>query len=209
MKHFVVAGLGWVLFASVAWGQQVTVTVPSTSVQSRFSERIGVGFNVNHPNFSLRVNNGRAGSGLSGSGAPLGGASVDIPFRSGKANGNLSIFAGQEFSQTVTTTAPMLTVTNGVPGFMFGGTVQPFVTRLTPVVGAGPQFDQPTAVSPVQAMLMRGDIRLQKDPTGDAQLVVPEPPRRRTVLEPERSKTDRDSSSEFRRAMEKYTSPKK
>jgi hypothetical protein len=209
----VVVGLVAIHSSSVAFAQQVTVTTPATTVTESFSERVGVGFNLNHPNFSLGFGGpGRGGFGGGGFSEPLDGLSVGIPLRGGRANGNLSITAGQSFSRGVTTTAPTITVMNGVPGFVFGGTLEPFVTRLNPVVGAGMPANLPAPVSRVRSLLDSGEVQVKKDADGNTRLVINEPAPRRPRAEPEpedepvRAKSD--SSNSFRRALEKYAGPK-
>jgi hypothetical protein len=214
MKRLVVlVGFACVLFSSVAWGQnQVTVTTPGTAVQSSYSEQIQFGFGVNHRNFSLQFGGpGRSPFGGGGFSSPLDGTTFGIPFLGGSVNGNLSIEAAQGFSRSVTTTAPTVTLTNGVPGFVFSGTVEPFITGLFPVVGAGLPAFGPPPVSRIRCLLDSGQIELKKDSAGNSQLVINELPTRRTRIEPEPepSRTNSDSSNSFRRALEKYAGPKR
>ncbi len=212
----VVVSLGVVLVGSTAHAQkqQVTVTAPNTSVQSDFSEQFRVGLDLNHPNFNIRFGPGGGAAGPLGGGftPPLGGTSTRIPLRGGSLNGSLSFSAGQSSSRGITTTAPVLTTLDGTTGSVFSGTVQPFVTGLFPVVASGgPPFRSeaapPVALSPVQSMLQRGDIQLQKDSTGTTRLVTSDPQRGRSAPAP--AKSDADSSNLFRRGIEKYAGSKR
>ena len=211
MRCFVVlVALAGVLCSSVAHAQQVTVTAPATTVSDSFSERIGVGFGINHPNFSLGFGGpGAGGFGGGGLAPPLDGLTFGIPLRGGRVNGNLSITAGQSFSRSLTTTAPTITVMNGVPGFVFSGTLEPFVTGLFPIVGAGLPSNLPTPVSRVRSLLETGEIQLQEDASGNKRLLFNEPPRRRAAPEPEPSRNDSSSPDQFRRALERYAGPKR
>jgi hypothetical protein len=215
MRCFAIfAGLVAIQFSSVAIAQQVSVTAPSTNVSQSFSERVGVGFNLNHPNFSLGFGGpGRGGFGGGGFSGPLDGLSSGLSLRGGKVNANFSLTAGQSFSRSLTTTAPTITVMNGVPGFIFSGTLEPFVTRLNPVVGAGMPANQPAPVSRVRNLLDTGEIQLKKDSDGNTRLVINEPPPRRTRIEPEPeaepARANSDSSNTFRRALEKYGGSKR
>ncbi len=213
MKCLVVLlGITVSLSNGIASAQQVTVTTPSTAVSESFSERFGVGLNINHPNFSLGFGGpGRAGFGGGGFSGPLDGLSIGIPLRGGKMNANLSLTAGQSFSRGVTTTAPTITLTNGVPGSVFSGTLDPFVTGLFPVIGAGMPISKPPMVSRVRGLMETGQIELQKDSAGNSKLFINELPTRRAQVErdPEPSRTNSDSSNSFRRALEKYAGPKR
>jgi hypothetical protein len=204
----VLVGLGVFLSTSVAQAQQVTVTAPSTSVSDSFSERFGVGFGVNHPNFFFGF---RGPSGGGGTAPPLDGLTVGIPLRGGKVNGSLSLTAGQSFSRGLSTVAPTITLMNGVPGSVFSGTLAPFVTGLVPVVAAGSPVDAPPPVSRVRSMLELGQIQVQKDDTGNARLVVNDPPPRRprTDPEPEPPRAKSDSAGSFRQSLEKYAGSKR
>jgi hypothetical protein len=196
----------------MAFAQQVTVTAPATTVSDSFSEHIGVSFGINHPNFSIGFGGpGASGFGGGGFSGPLDGLSFGIPLRGGKVNGNLSITAGQSFSRSLTTTAPTITLMNGVPGFVFSGTVEPFITGLNPVLGAGVPSNLPAPVSRVRSLLDSGEIQLKKDSDGNTRLMINEPPTRRTRIEPEAepTRTNSDSSNSFRRALEKYAGPKR
>jgi hypothetical protein len=201
---------------SVVFAQQVTVTAPATSISSDYSEHFRFGFGINHKNFSLNFGGpGRAPFGGGGFGTPLEGLSFGLPLGGGSVNGNLSIEAAQGFSRSMTTTAPTMTLTNGVPGFMFSGTVEPFITGLFPVVGAGGPTFAPPPVSRIRSLLDSGQIELTKDESGNAKLVVNEIPTRRSRTKPdadveaETVRSDTNTSNSFRRALEKYAAPKR
>ena len=204
-------GVAGALLNSLVSAQQVTVTAPATTVSSDYSEHFRFGFGINHKNFSLQFGGPRRSPfGGGGFSSPLEGTTFGIPFRGGSVNGNLSIEAAQGFSRSLTTTAPTITLTNGVPGFVFSGTVEPFITGLFPVVGAGVPAFGPPPVSRIRSLLDSGQVELKKDSAGNSQLIINELPTRRTRVEPEPepTRTNADSSNSFRRALEKYAGPK-
>lgn len=144
------------------------------------------------------------------------GSSATIPFGGGGVSGSLSISAGQGFSRGITTSAPVVTVQNGIPGFAFGGTVSPFVTGVFPVVSQGPQANRPAGMSPIQRMLWRGDIRLERDPSGGTRLILGESPSSivasdgsKPSLRNEPVKPTSQAANPFRRGIEKYAGSKR
>ncbi len=165
------------LCCSAAYGQQVTVTAPMHSVSDSFSERIGVSFggSYNGIGFSFRgPQSGAGGSGLD----PNAGGSINIPFRGGNFSGGLSIFAGQGSMRSLSTVAPIITLQNGVPGVVGSGLVVPFVTRLDPVVSAGPGVFQPRSMSIARSHLENGSGWLQSAHSGQAAVAFDAPPPR-------------------------------
>jgi hypothetical protein len=150
-------------------------------------------------------------------GAPAGGPAPDLPgttfglpLLGGGVNGRLSISAGQGFSRSMTTNAALVTVQNGVPGFVFGGSIQPFVTGQVPVVAAGSP-DVPMVLSPVRRMLLRGDIQVQKTGDGGSRLIVSDTAKPRISADPHSVKVDPPSATPngFRRGIEKYAGSKR
>jgi hypothetical protein len=186
------------------------------SVSDSFSERIGVSFggSYNGIGFSFRGPQGGAGgSGLD----PNAGGSINIPFRGGNFSGGLSIFAGQGSMRSLSTVAPIITLQNGVPGVVGSGLVVPFVTRLDPVVSAGPGMFQPRSMSIARSHLENGSGRLQSDHSGQTAVAFDAPPpRQRAAARISRPADDADSSAdttaasnradEFLSRMAEYTS---
>lgn len=92
-------------------------------------------------NWSLRGQNWFANFGGDGpllppfGGVPDGGISGGFGFGGGGVSGNLNFNFAQGSSRSNVSTTPSLTTTNGVPGSISSGTVRPFVTGFTPVVG--------------------------------------------------------------------------
>jgi hypothetical protein len=117
--------------------QQVGVGVPSVGVQNRFFEQfqVGWGFQRRTPNGSMFFQFGGPAN------PPFGGFNPNVGANFGAAQrwGNGELFfnfsAAQGYSSSLSMTAPSVTLTNGVPGFVQDVTIRPFVTGVIPVVG--------------------------------------------------------------------------
>ena len=76
---------------------------------------------------------------------PGGGVSGGFGFGGGGVSGSLGFNFAQGSSQSISSTTPSLTTTNGYPGSFSSGVIRPFVTGFTPIVG-----DYTHALSPQQ-----------------------------------------------------------
>jgi hypothetical protein len=139
----------------------------------------------------------------------LSGTTFGLPLLGGGVNARLSISAGQGFSRSMSTNAALVTVQNGVPGFVFGGSIQPFVTGLIPVVAANSPPATQTPLSPVGRMLLRGDIQVQKSSDGAAQLIISDSVKPRTATDPGKVEPANAATNGFRREIEKYAGSKR
>ena len=84
-----------------------------------------------------------------GGGAPGGGGSSGgFGFGGGGASGGFNFTAGQGSSRSISSTSGSITSLNGTPGYLFHGTLTPFVTQIRPVVG-----ERPVTISPLQLKL--------------------------------------------------------
>jgi hypothetical protein len=131
--------------------QQVTVTAPFHAVNDSFFEQIGTnwGFNANGINFRFGSPNMAAPQ--FGHFDPGAGLSTGFTFgRPGGPNGFFNLTAGQGFRQSLMTQAPVLTLSNGLPGFVSDTSMTPFVISYVPVVGGFPSvgFLQPVLPPP-------------------------------------------------------------
>jgi len=129
------AGIG--LGAGHAPAQQVTAGVPVQRLGDGFFESFGVGWGLNWKNGFFRF--GGPGPGLPpfGNFDPNAAARLGFGFRAGGANGYFNAFFGQGYRQSLAGQMPILTLTNGIPGFIADQTISPFVTGWVPVVGTG------------------------------------------------------------------------
>lgn len=117
--------------APEACAQQVTIGVPQQNISTGFYEQIGGSWSVNGPGFFARFGGPRPVQ--FGGFDPNAGISTGIGIGTGNRFGQFHFNAAQGSRTTFTSTTPMLTVTNGIPGSMFIGSVRPYVTGFVPV----------------------------------------------------------------------------
>lgn len=141
------------LAPGVVYGQMVTTQSPLQHQSSSFYEYSHVGWGVHNPHYFMNFNGG-------GALPPFGGYQPNAGLQSGMAVGNshFNFGFGQGASYTSTTTTPVLTTTNGFPGYLFIGTERSFVTGVTPVVGSG--FASVPPMGPLAARVATGELRL-------------------------------------------------
>ncbi|MCA9138487.1 MAG: hypothetical protein KDB00_17065 [Planctomycetales bacterium] len=130
---------------------QLVVPIQSSSAQSMVTsaplQRIGSGYyEQSGARWSLRGPNFFATSGggvLPQFGNPGAGFSSGFGFGGGGGlSGSLAFNFAQGSGQSITSTTPSITTMNGFPGAISSGTIRPFVTGVTPVVG-GYSYGQP------------------------------------------------------------------
>lgn len=162
--------------------QQVTIGIPQTTVSDGYWEYIGGRWSYFGPGF------GFTGGGLSG--PEFGGFDPNAGLTTGFAvggngtAGRLNLTAGTGRSTVMTSTTPMLTVTNGIPGSIFIGQQVPAVVGVVPVTGfnpglnpaLNPAFTNLGAANTVAGRYQRGEFHLrdgQVVPGRDPQLQLP------------------------------------
>lgn len=124
---------------------------------------------------------------------PFGGYQPNAGLQGGLAVGNshLNFGFGQGATYTSTTTTPVLTTTNGFPGYLFIGTERPFVRGVTPVVGSG--FASVPPMGPLAARVATGQLRVDggriMTPTQDV-ADIPPAPRQVDAVIPARGEAD-------------------
>jgi hypothetical protein len=120
------------LCSSNAWGQYSALATPFNTAGGSFYENIGITWGFSGRNIFF--------NGIGAAPPPFGGhdpgADGSFGFRSGGFSFRLN--AGQGSSTTLGSQTPMIVVPDGVPGALFDGRQQPFVTGVVPVVGAAP-----------------------------------------------------------------------
>lgn len=144
-------------FAGPAAAQMVTIGAPMQSVGHRFYERANVGW-------SLRGSNWFARFGAPGA-VPFGGFQPGAGLSTGfGGRGGLFLDFSQGASSTFTSTTPMLTVTNAVPGYLFVGSTRPFVTGYAPAIGGGGFYNVPSPfvdlgpANTIGGRMLRGEL---------------------------------------------------
>jgi hypothetical protein len=91
-----------------------------------------------------------------------GGLSGGFGFGGGGISGGLGFTAGQGYSSSLGGTSGSITSLNGTPGFLFNGTLTPFVTEIIPVVG-----------SPAPAMIQISPLQLKLQQAGGIENIRP------------------------------------
>ncbi|MFV0442331.1 MAG: hypothetical protein ACK5Q5_02035 [Planctomycetaceae bacterium] len=156
-------GLVSLLTAAIASAQQVTIRVPQQSISSGYYEYIGSRWVYFGPGFGFSF----GGQPLPTYGGfnPNAGLDGGFPFGSGGTGGQFNFSAVAGGSTAFTTTTPMLTVTNGVPGSITAGQFTPFVTGISPVLGGGlatnPAFNNLGASNSILGRIQRGEIHIR------------------------------------------------
>lgn len=123
------------LSPSTVSAQLLNQGVTQQNQNDSFQESISVGGFLRGPNWFFQLP-GAAGSPL---GSPLNDTgSIGAAFGSGGLSGGLNLQFGQSSTRTSGTTAIGVTSLDGFPGSISSGTVRPFVTSVTPIVGGFP-----------------------------------------------------------------------
>ena len=117
-----------------ASGQLIHTQTPFQQGGSSFYESSGVNWSVRGDHFFANFGQGPL---LPPFGNPSGdmGLRTGFGFVGGGLSGNLGFNFSQGSSSGFSSTTPSLTTTNGYTGSIFSGTVRPFVTGFSPVVG--------------------------------------------------------------------------
>ncbi len=155
-RHFAISfavGTAFLLGAEVM-AQQVQITTPYHSINDSFYENFGVGW---APIFNMGNNGGWYFSGIPANSTPppFGGYDPAADSRFGFKLGPLgfNFLAGQGSNRSHVMQAPTIVIPNGGTGFLFDGSVSPFVMGVIPVVGNAPMT--PVATSPLAERLER------------------------------------------------------
>lgn len=163
MRRLVVL-LATVLLPASLPAQQVTIGVTEFNVNDGYWEYIGGRWSYFGPGFGFGFG-GLDGPALGGF-DPNAGLNTGL-FVGGSGTGlGFNLNAGTGRSTVVTSTTPMLTVTNGVPGSIFVGRQVPFVTGVVPINGLNPALNPAfTNLGPPNTLadrLPRGGIDLNQ-----------------------------------------------
>jgi hypothetical protein len=139
--------LAWAsIIASRSEAQMVHTSVPFQRISSGYSYGGSIGWNAQGPNWFANFGGGGPLLPPFGPNDPGGGLNGGFRFGGGGGvSGSLGFNFGQSSNQSIVSTTPSLTTTNGMPGSIFSGEVRPFVVGFTPVVG-----DLNAATAPLQ-----------------------------------------------------------
>lgn len=147
--------------------QQINSGVGNISSGDSFGEFIGGSGGARGRNWFFGFGGGPGGGAAPPFGGVPGGLSGGFGFGGGGLSGGFGFTAGQGYSSNFGSTSGSITSLNGVPGYMFSGTLRPFVTQITPVVG-----NRPVLISPLALKLQQvGGVQGLRPP-----LRIPEQP---------------------------------
>lgn len=124
-----------------AAAQQVTVATPQTTVSDSFFEHMGSSWGLRGKNWFFQFGppgNPNGAAPPFGGFDPSAGANFGVGFGGAGFNGGLLGNFSQGSRRTFTSTTPMVTVQNGVPGYVADASVSPFVMGYVPIVGGFP-----------------------------------------------------------------------
>jgi len=143
-------------FPVAAQPPQVATSVPSPRMSEGFFERTGVAWGARGRGWHVSFGSGPAGFSPIGPQGAGGGAALSWAGRGGYFN----LFAEQGSYRGLSSTAPSLTVTDGLPGSFRYGVMRPFVVGYVPVVATygaapGPPAGDIWAYTPAAAVLAR------------------------------------------------------
>lgn len=143
-------------FSTSASAQMVATQSPFQSTGTSFYESSHIGWSIHNPHYFMTFNGG------GGAVPPFGGYQPNAGLHTGFAVGNAAFDLGfaQGTSITSTSATPVLTTTNGFPGYLFVGSERPFVTGVSPIVGGnGGGFASVPPMGPLQAKMATGQLR--------------------------------------------------
>ena len=152
--------LVWSFASGALVAQQATVGTPLHSVSESFAERIGTQWGLNFRNGFIRFGGPGAAMPPFGNFDPNSGLNFGFGFRGGDVNGFSSGSFGQSFQRSLVSQTPVLTLSNGVPGYIGDASISPFVMGYVPVVGnlVG-ERPAPAATAPAKAP---ADVAVEK-----------------------------------------------
>ena len=135
-----------------AAGQMINNGTGVINSSDGFSESIGTNWGARGKNWFFGFGGGAPGGGAFPPFGPApGGLSGGFGFGGGGLSGGFGFNAGQGYSSSLGSTSGSITSLNGTPGFIFNGTLTPFVTQITPVVGNR----TPVMISPLALKLQQ------------------------------------------------------
>jgi len=132
-----------------AKGQQMTISTPYHSVGDSYFENMGVNWGIRGKGFDVRFGGPTVAAPPFGRSNPGASANLGLGFRHGGTSGFFNANWSQGWQGSCVSQVPVLTVTNGVPGTMFAGTLSPFVVGYVPVVGGYPTIPAVFAMPPM------------------------------------------------------------
>ena len=120
--------------ASLSHAQMLQTTTPFQQFGDSYYSGFGLNWGLQGPGWSANFPGGGSFPAFGGAN-PNAGLSGGFTGRIGNVSGGLGFNWYQGSNRYNSVTAPSVTTMDGYPGSMFSGSVRPFVTSITPVVG--------------------------------------------------------------------------
>ncbi len=157
------------LVLSAAHAQQVTIGVPQRTVGDSYFESMGTQWGVRGDNWFFTFGGSPLVSPGIGGFDPNAGANLGWTFRGGDTSGFFNFGWAQGSRSSMVSQTPMLTLSNGVPGFFADTSLSPFVISYIPVTGGFPAFGALTPRMPMYSLppvspLNQALWRMQNEP---------------------------------------------
>jgi len=130
--------MGLVAGGGIAAGQQATVATPYHAVGDSFFENSGTSWGINAPGFTFRFGGPNVAAPPFGRFSPNAGANLGFGFNRRGTSGYFNANFSQGSRESLVSQVPMVTLSNGVPGYVADYVVRPFVIGYVPVVGGYP-----------------------------------------------------------------------
>ncbi len=119
-------------------GQQVTIATPYHSVGDSFFENVGIGWGFRSKGVWVQFGSPTLAAPQFGGFRPDAGVNLGFGFERGGTAGFFNANFSQGSQRSFVSQTPVITVTDGMPGYVAVGTVRPFVVSYVPVVGGFP-----------------------------------------------------------------------
>lgn len=125
----------WIPDQASCQAQMIHTSTPYQTFGSSYSYGGSLFWSLHGPNWFANFGGGGPLLPPFGPANPGNGLSGGFGFGGGGVSGSLGFQFGQSSNQSMVSTTPSLTTTDGYPGSISSGVVQPFVIGFTPVVG--------------------------------------------------------------------------
>lgn len=140
------------LVLPAAHAQQVTVGVPQHTVGDSYFESLGTQWGMRGDNWFFTFGGNPLVTPGIGDFDPNAGANLGWTFRRGDTSGFFNFGWAQGSRSSMVGQTPMLTLSNGVPGFFADTSLSPFVISYIPVAGGFPAFGALTPRMPMYSL---------------------------------------------------------
>lgn len=134
---------------AAAWAQpQVTVSTPLHTLNDSFFEHRGIGWGASGNNWFFNFGSPTMSAPAFGGFDPSAGLSFGGAFRRNGVNGFFNGNFSQGHRSSFTSQTPIVTLQNGMPGWVSDSSLSPFVMGFVPIVGGWPTVAAPRRMPP-------------------------------------------------------------